>query len=75
MKTIKHIINSDKLNQPVEVKAWVKTFRNDRFIAVNDGSTIQNLQLVIEPENFDESLLKKINTGIPAQPFMPKASW
>ncbi len=63
MKTIKHIIQSPRLNIPVEVKAWVKTFRNDRFIAVNDGSTIQNLQLVIEPENFDEKLLKKINTG------------
>ena len=63
MKTIKQIINSDQLNRPVEVKAWVKTFRNDRFIAVNDGSTIQNLQLVIEPEKFDESLRKKINTG------------
>ncbi len=63
MKNIKQLINSEKLNIPVEVKAWVKTFRNDRFIAVNDGSTIQNLQLVIEPENFDENLLKKINTG------------
>ena len=63
MKTIKHIIQSPRLNIPVEVKAWVKTFRNDRFIAVNDGSTIQNLQLVIEPENLDEKLLKKINTG------------
>ncbi len=63
MKNIKQIINSDKLNIPVEVKAWVKTFRNDRFIAVNDGSTIQNLQLVIEPEKFDENIRKKINTG------------
>ncbi len=63
MKNIKQIINSEKLNIPVEVKAWVKTFRNDRFIAVNDGSTIQNLQLVIEPEKFDENIRKKINTG------------
>jgi asparaginyl-tRNA synthetase len=63
MQLIKHIIKSDAINQPVEVKAWVKTFRNDRFIAVNDGSTIQNLQLVVDPEKFDEKLLKKINTG------------
>ncbi len=63
MKTIKQIINSSSLNQPVDVRAWVKTFRNDRFIAVNDGSTIQNLQLVIEPEKFDENIRKKINTG------------
>ncbi len=63
MKNIKQIIASEQINKPVEVRAWVKTFRNDRFIAVNDGSTIQNLQLVIEPENFDEALLKRINTG------------
>ncbi len=63
MKNIKQIINSEKLNIPIEVKAWVKTFRNDRFIAVNDGSTIQNLQLVIDPEKFDENIRKKINTG------------
>ncbi len=63
MKSIKYFIQSDKFNIPIAVKAWVKTFRNDRFIAVNDGSTIQNLQLVINPENFDEALLKKINTG------------
>jgi len=63
MKTIKQIINSHPLNQPVKVQAWVKTFRNDRFISVNDGSTIQNLQLVIDPEKFDENVRKKINTG------------
>ena len=63
MKNIKQIIASEQINKPVEVRAWAKTFRNDRFIAVNDGSTIQNLQLVIEPENFDEALLKRINTG------------
>ena len=63
MKTIKQIINSHPVNQPVKVQAWVKTFRNDRFISVNDGSTIQNLQLVIDPEKFDENIRKKINTG------------
>jgi len=63
MKNIKQIINSEKVHVPVEVKAWVKTFRNDRFIAVNDGSTIKNLQLVIDPEKVDEDLRKKINTG------------
>jgi len=48
---------------PVEVYGWVKTFRNDRFIVINDGSTLQNLQLVIEPEDYDEAFLKKISTG------------
>ena len=42
---------------------WVRTFRSNRFIAINDGSTIQNLQCVIDFENTDEKLLKEINTG------------
>jgi asparaginyl-tRNA synthetase len=40
---IKDILASDKLNIPVQTAGWVKTFRNDRFIALNDGSTIENL--------------------------------
>ncbi len=60
---IKHILQSERLNVPVRVYGWVKTFRNDRFIVINDGSTIQNLQLVIEPANYDEAFLKKISTG------------
>ncbi len=60
---IKQILSENKRNIPVTVAGWVKTFRNDRFIALNDGSTLQNLQLVIEPENYDEAFLKKIDTG------------
>ena len=45
------------------VRGWVRTFRANRFIALNDGSTIENLQCVVDFENTDESLLKKINTG------------
>ncbi|NPA46191.1 MAG: asparagine--tRNA ligase [Chlorobi bacterium] len=60
---IKHILDEGKINMPVEVYGWVKTFRNDRFIVINDGSTLQNLQLVIEPEDYDEAFLKKISTG------------
>ena len=56
------------LNQPekyntVVVRGWVRTFRANRFIALNDGSTIENLQCVVDFENTDESILKKINTG------------
>jgi len=47
----------------VIVKGWVKTFRANRFIALNDGSTIENLQCVVDYMQTDESLLKKINTG------------
>ncbi len=61
--SIKQILQTEKRNIPVKVRGWVKTFRNDRFIALNDGSSLQNLQLVIDPEKYDESFLKKITTG------------
>lgn len=47
----------------VEVKGWVRTFRANRFIALNDGSTINNIQCVVDFEKFDEALLKRITTG------------
>ncbi|WP_452599677.1 asparagine--tRNA ligase [Pontimicrobium sp. MEBiC01747] len=49
--------------QEVEVKGWVRTFRANRFIALNDGSTINNIQCVVDFENTDEALLKRITTG------------
>ena len=57
------IIDQPKINETVTVKGWVKTFRANRFIALNDGSTIDNLQCVVDFENTDAQLLKKINTG------------
>ena len=47
----------------VTAKGWVRTFRAKRFIALNDGSTSENLQCVVDFENTDEDILKKINTG------------
>lgn len=49
--------------QEVIVNGWVKTFRSNRFIALNDGSTINNIQCVVDFENFEEEVLKQINTG------------
>ena len=49
--------------QEVDVKGWVRTFRANRFIALNDGSTINNIQCVVDFENTDEALLKRITTG------------
>jgi len=46
--------------QEITVKGWVRSFRNDRFIALNDGSTIKNLQCVIEPDQYDRDLLDQI---------------
>ena len=50
----------------VNVRGWVRTHRSSKavdFIAVNDGSTIKNVQVVVDPSQFDEALLKQITTG------------
>ena len=60
---VKEILNSTKSNYEVTVKGWVRTFRNNQFIALNDGSTIHNLQCVVDFENTPEVTLKRINTG------------
>ncbi len=61
--SINELIQSQPLKQEVEVNGWVKTFRSNRFIALNDGSTIKNIQCVVDFEEFNENLLKKIATG------------
>ncbi|MCB4799841.1 asparagine--tRNA ligase [Neotamlana laminarinivorans] len=66
-KTVSELLNQDILFQEVEVKGWVRTFRANRFIALNDGSTINNIQCVVDFENFDEALLKRITTGAAIQ--------
>lgn len=60
---ISDIFTMSNIGERVNVKGWVRTFRSNRFIAVNDGSTIENLQAVVDFEKTDENLLKKINTG------------
>ena len=50
----------------VNVKGWVRTRRGSKqvnFIALNDGSTINNVQIVVDLANFDEEMLKLITTG------------
>lgn len=60
---IKDILQSDKTDYSVNIKGWVRSFRNNQFIAMNDGSCMGNLQVVINFEQTDEQLLKKITTG------------
>lgn len=60
---IKEVIESEKTHQNITVMGWVRTFRNNQFIALNDGSTNNNLQIVAELGNFDDSILKRITTG------------
>jgi asparaginyl-tRNA synthetase len=61
--TVAELLNSDTLLQEVTVKGWVRTFRANRFIALNDGSTINNIQCVVDFENTDENTLNRITTG------------
>ena len=60
---INSILSGDKHDYQACVKGWVRTFRNNQFIALNDGSTIHNLQLVVDFENTAEDILKRITTG------------
>ncbi|MGA0012110.1 MAG: asparagine--tRNA ligase [Flavobacteriaceae bacterium] len=62
-ETIKQLLEQNPINQSVTVMGWVRTFRSNRFIALNDGSTLTNLQCVVDFESFDEGLLNKIHTG------------
>jgi len=57
------LFRGDLLGKQVCAKGWVRTFRNNQFIALNDGSTINNMQAVVDFEKIDESTLKRITTG------------
>ncbi|MCA6434909.1 MAG: asparagine--tRNA ligase [Bacteroidetes bacterium] len=60
---IKDILRSTETDVPVLVKGWVKTFRSNQFIALNDGSCNANLQIVVDFNNTPEETLKRITTG------------
>lgn len=60
---ISDLISNPKIGSEVLVKGWVRTFRSNRFIAINDGSTINNIQAVVDFEKEDEAQLKRITTG------------
>ena len=63
---VKTLLLGKAISEIVCVKGWVRTKRGSKnvsFIAINDGSTINNIQAVAESDSFDESLLKQITTG------------
>lgn len=60
---VKDLLNSTKTLHEVTAKGWVRTFRNNQFIALNDGSTIHNIQCVVDFENTPEATLKRITTS------------
>ena len=60
---IKNIFKSKNLGEKVSINGWVRTFRSNRFINLNDGSCMDDLQCVIDFEKFDKKILSEINTG------------
>lgn len=60
---IKALLASEQTGQEVTVMGWVRTFRNNQFIALNDGSTNHNIQVVVELGLLDDATLKRITTG------------
>ncbi len=60
---VAELLQSENYLQEIIIKGWVRTFRSNRFIALNDGSTIKNIQCVINFENTPEDILKRITTG------------
>jgi asparaginyl-tRNA synthetase len=62
-KVISELLQSQPSLHSISISGWVRSFRSNRFIALNDGSTVKNLQCVVDFEKFDEDLLKKITVG------------
>ena len=60
---IKDLLKSTAFDTEVRVMGWVRTFRNNQFIALNDGSCMGNIQVVVDFNNTPEYLLKRITTG------------
>jgi asparaginyl-tRNA synthetase len=60
---INDLLTNTAVGSPIKLRGWVRTFRNNQFIALNDGSTINNIQCVVDFENTPESELKRITTG------------
>ena len=60
---IKSVFESKNIGDNISISGWVKTFRSNRFIALNDGSCLEDIQCVIDFEEFDKEILSKINTG------------
>lgn len=62
-KTVLSLLQAKPESQLVKVRGWVRSFRSNRFIALNDGSTIKNIQGVLDYESINEEVLNKITVG------------
>ena len=58
---ISSILSQPQIGEQVKVMGWVRAFRANRFIALNDGSCMKNVQVVVDFENFDEEMLKRVS--------------
>ena len=61
--TINQILSGPISNQEIVIQGWVRFFRNDQFVIVNDGSTIKTIQLVLNASDYEAEFLNKINVG------------
>ena len=61
--TIKDLFSNTPISKTISIKGWVKTFRANRFISLNDGSTFKSVQCVVDYENTDDEIINNINTG------------
>lgn len=62
-QSIKEILKTKPLGQEITVCGWIRTFRNNQFAAVSDGSCIQTMQVVVDQETLAPAMLKRITTG------------
>lgn len=60
---IKELLDTTEIGKQVTVKGWIKTFRNNQFVAINDGSTLRNIQAVVDFNQTDDAILKRLTTG------------
>lgn len=60
---IKALLEAPKIGEEVTVRGWVRAFRSNRFIQINDGSTIHSIQAVVDHEQYNAAVLAKINTA------------
>jgi asparaginyl-tRNA synthetase len=60
---VKQVLTMEPAEQEITVMGWVRGFRNNQFIALNDGSTNNNIQVVLELGQFEEPLLRRITTS------------
>ena len=61
--SVAELLSITASGQIVKLDGWVRTFRNNQFISMNDGSTINNIQVVIDYTKYNEDFLRRINPG------------